>query len=95
MDYDYFFCQDTIGSRNDEEIHAVVDRFHRVMEAAELCAIIGLKVVNHCALHIVYLNVVFPIKMLEHQIHVPVIGVRNDFKLCFDVLLFEAVEGAK
>ena len=94
MDNDYFFCQDTIGSRNDEEIHAVVDRFHRVMETAELGAIIGLKVVNHCALHVVHLDVVFTIKMLEHQIHVPIIGVGNDFKLCFGVLLIEAVEGA-
>ena len=95
MDNDDFFRCDTIFARNDEEIDAFVNRFHCVMEAAGRRAVMGLEMVDHCASHIVNLDVGFPFDSVKEELHVSVVGIGDDIELRLCVVFIKIVEGAE
>ena len=95
MNNDDFFRYDAVFSGNDEEIDSLVDGFHRVMEAAGCSAVMGLEMVNHCASHVVHLDVGFPFKAVEEEFHVAVVGVGDDIELGFGIVFVNAVERAE
>ena len=59
----YFFRQNTLFSGNNKEIDAVFNCFHLVMKDVGIEYVVGLKMVNHCAFHVIHFDVGFPFKV--------------------------------
>ncbi len=74
----HFFGDGAFLARGDEEVDAVGSVLHLVGVGAGSGIVVGLKIVDEGALHVVDLDVDFACKVVEVELHLSVVGVGDD-----------------
>ena len=95
MGNDDFFRQNAVFSGDHEVINAAPDVFRCVWVGKGASAVEGLEMVDQRASHVVHFDVGFTFQVREDEVHLAIVGVRDDVKASRCVVFLEVIIRAK